>query len=860
LVCAVVLLPAGAAEAAKCTQKGTGGVDVLKGTKKRDVLCGKGGDDVLIGKGGNDVLKGAAGNDILTGKAGKDSLAGGPGDDTLAGGKDDDKLKGQAGLDIAAFADSPTQTTVDLGAGTATGDGSDVLIAVENVIGSPFNDALTGDAAANELSAGDGDDKLSGGGGDDTLKGQGGIDSTSYAAVSGPVTADLRAGTVSGDGSDAISGIENLTGSPAADTITGDDADNMLDGGPGHDTVSFAGAPAGVDADLGFNGSTGDGTDTLIGFEDLTGSAHADKLAGDAAANVLIGGDGNDTLLGGAGNDQLKGEGGADTAGYAGATASITADLRAGTISGQGIDTLAGVENVTGSPQGDTLAGDGGNNVLDGAGGADTVSFAASPALIDSSLATGVTTGDGSDTVLRVENAIGSTHNDSIAGSAGGNAIAGGLGNDTLASGDGNDQISGEDGNDRLFGELDDDDISGGPGDDLLDGGTGVNDCDGGTGINTYAGNCDGTAPVLTAFAISPASVDTSGSQQTVNFTLSATDNSAGVDPTMSKVIVHAPAGMPTFEDQLQLVSGDELNGDYTAAITLPRYSAQGTWTVEVQLADQSANQVLLTTAQLAAAGRPSTFAQTGAGDTTGPALTSFTRSPASIDTSGANRTVDFDLDATDDLAGVDTANSKVIVHGPSGQPTFQTSLQSVGGSSYHATVTIPQYSAPGVWTIELLLLDNASNQTIKTTADLAAVPYPSTFTQTGAGDTIAPTLTLFDRTPAQINTAEVDQVVDFTLSATDDLAGINAAASKVVAVDPVSQPGGEGALTLVGGTPQNGDYTAAITIPQGSATGTWKIQVELVDKVGNVEVVTSAELAAAGFPATFENLAPGGA
>ena len=52
---------AGAAEAAKCTQKGTGSVDVLKGTNKSDVLCAKGGADVLIGKGGNDVLKGGGG-------------------------------------------------------------------------------------------------------------------------------------------------------------------------------------------------------------------------------------------------------------------------------------------------------------------------------------------------------------------------------------------------------------------------------------------------------------------------------------------------------------------------------------------------------------------------------------------------------------------------------------------------------------------------------------------------------------------------------------------------------------------------------------------------------------------------------
>ena len=136
---------------------------------------------------------------------------------------------------------------------------------------------------------------------------------------------------------------------------------------------------------------------------------------------------------------------------------------------------------------------------------------------------------------------------------------------------------------------------------------------------------------------------------------------------------------------------------------------------------------------------------------------------------------------------------------------------------------------------------------------------FPSTFDQTGAGDTIKPTLTAFTRTPATINTAELERTMDFTLSGVDDLSGIDPVESRVIALDPVNQPRGESPLTLAGGTPTNGSYTASITFPQGSATGTWKLQVELVDEVGNVEVVTPAELAAAGFPSTFQNVAPSG-
>jgi Ca2+-binding RTX toxin-like protein len=859
LVCAFALVQAGSAEAAKCTLKGTGGVDVLKGTKKADVLCGKGGDDVLIGKGGDDVLKGADGKDILTGKSGNDSLAGGAGDDTLAGGKGDDELKGQAGIDVAAFADSPAAITVDLGAGTASGDGADTMIAVENVIGSSFNDLLTGDAAANELSAGDGDDAVVGGAGNDTLKGQGGADSTSYAAATDSVTADMRAGTVSGQGTDAISGIENLTGSPQADTIVGDDAANILDGAGGRDTVSFAGSPTAVNANLGAGGSTGDGADTLIRFEDLSGSAHNDKLSGDAGANALAGGEGDDTLAGADGDDQLTGQGGADAASYASSSAAVNADLRTGLVAGQGSDTVSEIENLVGSPQSDNLAGDAGPNTIDGGGGADTISFAASQAPIDVNLVSGLTVGDGADVLVSIENVIGSPLDDSITGDAQANAIAGGLGNDTVSSAGANDHIFGQEGNDNLYGDDGDDDISGGPANDHLDGGTGTNVCDGGPGTNTFAGNCDGGPPVLTAFT-APASVDTNASAQPVNFTLSATDDASGVDPAASKVIVHGPgsSGSPTFERQLQLASGGPLNGNYTAAITLPRYSPQGTWTIEVKLVDNASNQTTITSTQLVALTFRGSFQQSGVGDLGGPALTNFTLAPPTIDTSGASASVNFDLTATDDLSGIDPANSKVIIHGPSGAPTFAAPLQFVSGSAtngvYHATITVPRYSPQGTWRVELRLVDNATYSTTITSAQLAPA-YPNSFQQTGLGDTAPPDLTGFALSPSTTNTAFGGATVNFTLTATDDFSGVDAAASKIVVYDPVNQPVAPISLVSAGGA----SYTASLFLPQGSAPGTWKVEVRLIDAAGNQRVITSSALVTAGYPGSFENFGNSG-
>jgi len=55
-----------------------------------------------------------------------------------------------------------------------------------------------------------------------------------------------------------------------------------------------------VTVSLGLQGAAQDtggaGSDTLFNFENLTGSAYDDTLAGDAGTNVIDGGDGIDTV------------------------------------------------------------------------------------------------------------------------------------------------------------------------------------------------------------------------------------------------------------------------------------------------------------------------------------------------------------------------------------------------------------------------------------------------------------------------------------------------------------------------------------------------------------------------------------
>src|SRR5919204_6440358 len=116
---------------------------------------GNADDNVLDGSGGNDKLDGGAGGDMLVGGAGDDTLAGGSG----AG-------NGALERDYAVYSAAPGPVQVDLGAGRATGWGTDTLDGIEGVFGSRFNDVLTGGAGDDILWGQDGDDQLQGQGGD----------------------------------------------------------------------------------------------------------------------------------------------------------------------------------------------------------------------------------------------------------------------------------------------------------------------------------------------------------------------------------------------------------------------------------------------------------------------------------------------------------------------------------------------------------------------------------------------------------------------------------------------------------------------------------------------------------------------
>jgi serralysin len=265
--------------------------------------------------------------------------------------------------------------------------------------------------------------------------------------------------------------IENAIGGSGADTILGNDVDNVLTGNAGDDILT-----------------SNAGNDTLLG------GVGADKLNGGTGNDVLDGGAGADQMAGGAGDDSYVVDSVGDVVteaageGIDRVTASISYALAAnvenlvlaGTaVSGTGNEldnfiTGNDVANIlSGGAGNDSLVGNGGDDSLDGGLGADSMAGGTgNDSYVVDNTGDVVTeqAGQGTDTVTssisytlgdNVENLVltggatdgtGNGLDNVVTGNELGNSLLGGAGNDTLYGLGGNDVLDGGAGADKMVG------------------------------------------------------------------------------------------------------------------------------------------------------------------------------------------------------------------------------------------------------------------------------------------------------------------------------------------------------------------------------------------------------------------------
>ncbi|MDQ3915515.1 MAG: hypothetical protein M3323_09350 [Actinomycetota bacterium] len=386
----------------------------------------------------------------------------------------------------------------------AGGAGADVLR------GGPGVDVLAGQGGTDRL-AGDKDaDALQGGPGTDFLHGGPGSDTLTFAAPKSGVTVDLARGRAEGD---AVTDVENATGTRYRDHLSGDAARNLLlggdgsdrlygaagndvilgsggddelGGGPGRDVVSFAVGRA-VVVDLARGRASGQGKDRLSGFEVVQGSPRADHLLGDAGSNTLLPGGGSDNFL--------DGRTGFDLVSYRGEQSELEFDLPRDVVRVDDSfeDTIERIEGAVGGARDNLFIGDAGDNVFRGGGSSNTyvdsrgndlfrgspnssdhLDLSDTPVAAEVDLERGIAGGLGRHRLVGVERVTGSPQGDTIAGGGGSNYIVAGAGSDVVYGRGGADVLYGYEGNDVLRGGGNDDELWGSDGADRLEGGGGL--------------------------------------------------------------------------------------------------------------------------------------------------------------------------------------------------------------------------------------------------------------------------------------------------------------------------------------------------------------------------------------------------
>jgi serralysin len=324
-----------------------------------------------IGGSGNDKLTGNQGNNVLTGNGGDDTFFYTGGVDTFFGG-----AKGAHG-DTADFSLSEVGVVITPVATVIT----------TPIFGGGSVSVTIGDTSSRADAEGDAYD-------------------ASYVSEVGPLRIV------------SMHGIENITGSPFADVITGNLGDNTikagdgndyvyytggfdaLDGGNGIDTVDFSqfgsavfatlslfvGVPEAYTTDTSsvLTGSSLRAIADLAGFDNLVGTSFADSLIGNSGNNNINGGAGDDFLGYNGGLDVLNGGSGNDTAQFGTMTSAVFVDLAGGGFEAKGNGTadastgklvnladLQSIENLSGTSFNDVLRGDAKDNVIDGGMGND---------------------------------------------------------------------------------------------------------------------------------------------------------------------------------------------------------------------------------------------------------------------------------------------------------------------------------------------------------------------------------------------------------------------------------------------------------------------------------------------------------
>jgi hypothetical protein len=312
---------------------------------------------------------------------------------------------------------------------------------------------------------------------------------------------------------------------------------------------------------------------------------------------------------------------------------------------------------------------------------------------------------------------VGTKHADHLRGTSGNDVICGLGGNDTIDGRGGNDVIDGGSGNDTLIGGAGNDTLIGGSGSDKLDGGAGHNTC----AANKKPVSCDAaptptpgpvgdvTKPVVAAWSVSAANVDTSTGPKSETVSARVTDNLSGVNTVQLEL--DGPNGA-VYSQPATRTAGTALDGTWQATIIMPAGAPAGSYTVGATAVDVAGNSNHAVSVPL--------VTQTNAGDVTKPAALSW--QVAYVVHYNGSLTLTVTARVTDDFSGV--KNVAFEFDGPNGAVYSQPATLSSGNAAdgtWQAVITVPANAPDGDYHLAITAADNAGNSgRVDTTTHLA--------------------------------------------------------------------------------------------------------------------------------------------
>ncbi len=232
------------------------------------------------------------------------------------------------------------------------------------------------------------------------------------------------------------------------------------------------------------------------------------------------------------------------------------------------------------------------------------------------------------------------------------------------------------------------------------------------------------------------------------------------------------------------------------------------------------------------------------------PRMTSLTLDPTSVDITSSDQTVNCSMNVLDADTGVEEATCKLGRGAPWVTRSCTSTAPATGdrqNGTFSCAITLPQFSPTGSWFTQFDLRDRAGNAEFTQTA-------AARLAVTGiVSDTKVPNLTALTLSPSTVNTSSADRTIQCTMTATDNLSGVEWMRCAVW-----SPPGSSvtyqiehrcETTTRISGTPMNGVYQCNITVPRSSPAGQWEVRVDLADRAGVNQFLGAPELAARGLP-----------